>query len=617
MRTPFAVLGAALALAGSAAAPAAAAPLAFAPPITLSDQLAGGEPVLLTDPVHHTIVYSSHEGTTHIYKAGFASQTTFTFLTGYRNQVNNWVSSDGGKTFKFVDVSGTGFTQPPPQNTGFSDPDLTQDAGGRIYNTGINLANDSLFSSNDGGKTWDQGTAACHDGDRPWLSGVGKDQVFMVTNTAETTLSARVFESTDGGRSCSTSSRDVFGDTSGGESWTGNGKMIYDRVHDQLVMPTDFSKDNVAGIGVATAKSKSGAFVAHRVASVPGGIYAHWSSVAVDDAGGLFLTWDDNPVQQGSNTGCEDAPAPLGQAGPTPAPNTIHLAYSPDGGATWNTPVVIAAPANARVLWPWVVAGEQGNASVVWYQTNKVVDLACQNADMSIQAANVLGGDTAAPRVSTADPIGRPISKDGNICQSGTTCVATGEDRRLGDFFTNGIDERGCVLVASGDTTSPDPLSGGIRPVALPIFTRQTSGPALRGGGDCSGEQASLGLPASSSGTAPGAGGTGAANGASSGTAAKSCVSRRSFRIRLRAPKGEKLRSAKIYVAGKRKLSLSGKKLSAPVSLTGLPKGIFTVRVQAVGASGKRYVDLRTYRTCAEKRKPKAKKHTLKPKKRG
>src|SRR3954466_16094503 len=110
-------------------------PPAFPPPMFVDQQLAGGEPVLLTDPVHHTIVYSSHEGTTHIYKAGFASQTTFTFLTGYRNQVNNWVSSDGGKTFKFVDISGTGFTQLPAQNTGFSDPDLTQDAGGRTYHT--------------------------------------------------------------------------------------------------------------------------------------------------------------------------------------------------------------------------------------------------------------------------------------------------------------------------------------------------------------------------------------------------------------------------------------------------------------------------------------------------
>jgi hypothetical protein len=70
--------------------------------------------------------------------------------------------------------------------------------------------------------------------------------------------------------------------------------------------------------------------------------------------------------------------------------------------------------------------------------------------------------------------------------QSGTTCVATGEDRRLGDFFTNALDERGCVIIGTGDTTTKDPLTGGERSVALPLFIRQNSGPALRGTRDCS-----------------------------------------------------------------------------------------------------------------------------------
>src|SRR3954449_11818739 len=148
LRRVTGALIAGLAVAAAAPSLASAASMAFAPPIFVDQQLAGGEPVMLTDAIHHTIIYSSHEGTTHLYRPGFASQTTFTFLTGYRNQVNNWVSKDGGRTWKFAQFAGSGFTQPPIQNTGFSDPDLTQDAGGRVYNTGINLANDSLFSSN-------------------------------------------------------------------------------------------------------------------------------------------------------------------------------------------------------------------------------------------------------------------------------------------------------------------------------------------------------------------------------------------------------------------------------------------------------------------------------------
>jgi hypothetical protein len=71
------------------------------------------------------------------------------------------------------------------------------------------------------------------------------------------------------------------------------------------------------------------------------------------------------------------------------------------------------------------------------------------------------------------------------VCQGGTTCVATGQDRRLGDYFTNTIDGNGCVLIATGDTRLTDPTTGGAFPTARPLFLRQDSGPALRGTRSC------------------------------------------------------------------------------------------------------------------------------------
>jgi hypothetical protein len=59
------------------------------------------------------------------------------------------------------------------------------------------------------------------------------------------------------------------------------------------------------------------------------------------------------------------------------------------------------------------------------------------------------------------------------------------KDRRLGDFFTNGLDNRGCVLIATGDTTQSDPTTGQPLTVSLPIFLRQTSGAPLKGRGKC------------------------------------------------------------------------------------------------------------------------------------
>ena len=61
--------------------------------------------------------------------------------------------------------------------------------------------------------------------------------------------------------------------------------------------------------------------------------------------------------------------------------------------------------------------------------------------------------------------------------------------------------------------------------------------------------------------------------------------------------------------------TLTGRRrLASGITLRGLPKGTFTVRVEAVTTTGRHLVDLRRYRTCTVKRKSRPKRHTLKPK---
>jgi hypothetical protein len=446
---------------------AAAAPLRFGTPVFVDRSLAGGEPLVFADKIHHTLVYTSHEGTTHLYRPGFVSGATAEFGLNYRNQVNIWTSGDNGTTWKRVNFA-AGFVSPPVSNTGFSDPDLTQDAGGRIYNTGIDLANDALFSSSDGGRSWIQGTVNCSEGDRPWLAGARKDEVFLATNT--TRAGHQVFRSTDGGQSCPANGIPDTGD-SAGHHYDGNGKLLYDRKRDQLAEPITFDD----GLGVSTWKRGDAAFTPHRVYT--GSTYAHWPVLTEDGAGTLYLVWDTNPRVAGTAGGCNGSE--------TPAPNRIAMSYSKDFGQTWSAPSTVAAPADARAFWPWAVAGDAGKVSVVWYQTDKIADLECQPAELRVMQSTVTAASSGSPRSQTVDVVGRPIANN-NICQNGTLCVATGEDRRLGDFFTNAVDERGCVLVVTGDTTQKDELTGGERSVSLPLFVRQTAGPRLVGRGDCS-----------------------------------------------------------------------------------------------------------------------------------
>src|SRR5690348_5751190 len=129
LRTLLALAAATAALgAAGAATPALGAPLGFAPPVFVDQNLAGGEPLVTADPVHGTLVYTSHEGTTHLYQPGLATSSVLPFLVNYRDQVNIWTSKDDGKTWKIVNYQSTGFATNPANNLGFSDPDLTTDA---------------------------------------------------------------------------------------------------------------------------------------------------------------------------------------------------------------------------------------------------------------------------------------------------------------------------------------------------------------------------------------------------------------------------------------------------------------------------------------------------------
>ena len=341
--------------------------------------------------------------------------------------------------------------------------------------------NDALFSSNDGGVTWDKGTAQCHDGDRPWLAGGQANQVFLGTDTLEGSGSGhQVFVSNDGGNSCTLTGIPDNGSLADGGSWTAFGKLAYDRKTLGVVEPAIFQHgDGSFGIGISTLPFGGSSFTPHegyRGTSM----YAHWPAIAIDNAGTVYVVWDTNTRQAGTSGGCDGAE--------TPAPNQILMIATKDLGKTWTKPFAVAHPSNARVFWPWIAAGDAGKVSVVWYQTEPqdgMPDLDCQTGHVHVMEASLTGATGTKPAGTTVDAAGRPIHI-GWVCQGGTTCVATGQDRRLGDYFTNVVDGRGCVLIATGDTRLMDPLTGGPFPTARSLFLRQNGGPALVGKGTCS-----------------------------------------------------------------------------------------------------------------------------------
>src|SRR3954465_9785242 len=304
----------------TAGASAAGPAVGFDKPVFVDTELAGGEPLVFADYKHGTIIYSSHEGTTHLYRPGFTAPLgDLNFAGNYRNQVNIWTSKDDGKTWTRSVFGQTGFATDPSKNTGFSDPDLTQDEGGRVYDTGIDLANDAIFSSADGGLTWDKGNVDCHDGDRPWLAGAKKDEVFMADDgNTSGHVTARPGA---GGENSETTE---YPDNADGRN--GYGKLYYDHNTEQLLEPELYFGDDgsVNAIGLATWNRGDKEFKPHQIATTT--LFGHFPSIAIDAADNIYLTWDTNERDPNGKGGCGGAATPL--------PNRIMMAVSKDHGIT-------------------------------------------------------------------------------------------------------------------------------------------------------------------------------------------------------------------------------------------------------------------------------------------
>jgi len=95
---------------------------------------------------------------------------------------------------------------------------------------------------------------------------------------------------------------------------------------------------------------------------------------------------------------------------------------------------------------------------------------------------------------------------------------------------------------------------------------------------------------------------------------ARKCFSHRVFRIHLSDPKNDPLKEVVIRIRGRRiTVVRNAGKIVATISLKGLPKGAFTIKIHAVTVLGHHLSSRRTFHTCTRKivrpRKPKSHRH--------
>jgi hypothetical protein len=426
-------------------------PLQFGAPKYISTTQAGGEPVAITAQ-DGSIQVSTHAGTTHVYKNPNALPGAEDFVVGYGNQTLNFRSTDGGNTWTYIGLNGSPLGPHTLLSSGFSDPDYAMDAGGRIYNTEINLANVSVFSSSDDGQSYPVGNPLAGNGDRPWLTGQDPDEVYLYINSTPLHYLQR---STDGGKTFSLVTRD----------FPATGKLLNDPLNfsNGLIGPTD--------TGITISSDEGQTWKVHNGAKL-GKSTQFFGAPAVDKAGWVYS------AAAGGYSGVSD----------TKADGEVTFAYFNRLTEKWNTKKINIPMPAGDAMWPWMIAGDDGRVAVVWYQNlagkpNEFYIFAAQTLNAHGTTVTCDDGSTKfyEPQFSVANASGRPIHI-GKICLQGTTCNANpdfeGGDRRLGDFFSVNFDLNGRIYIASGDTRLSSRL-GTAKTVGNPIFIKQADGAPL------------------------------------------------------------------------------------------------------------------------------------------
>jgi hypothetical protein len=434
-------------------ADAEAPDVTFDQPVFIDTQRAGGEPVSVVAQ-DGSISVSAHAGTTHIYKNPDALPGSRDFLLGYTNQTLNWRSTDGGRTWVYTGLAGQREGPHSILSTGFSDPDYAMDQAGNLYNVEIDLANDAVYKSPDDGQSWPISTPLAAPGDRPWLTALEENEVFLYVNSLPKAMKRTtdpnllVWEDLPVPPVTSKSMPDPLNPDNGmiGPVGLGQFAITGDDAHNWQTYK--FGNVGRPILGKATQ---------------------FFGVVAVDNAGNVYQ------AAAGGYGGASDS---------TPDGEVTFTYYERATGITNTERINIPMPAG-DALWPWIIAGDDGRVAVVWYQNladdpNRfyIFTAVTHNAHGTTVSCADGSTKTAPPEWTVKNASVRPVHV-GKICLSGTTCNANPNfesgDRRLGDFFTVNYDHEGNLHITSGDTTLENPL-GGPKPVGNPIFIRQTEG---------------------------------------------------------------------------------------------------------------------------------------------
>jgi hypothetical protein len=248
-------------------------------------------------------------------------------------------------------------------------------------------------------------------------------------------------------------------------SVTQSGALIADNtggIHNKTLYVAYLS----GGFQVAVSTDGAKTFKVHKIdgANPSGG----FTKLNIDRKGNLYATWTQGNVVMLSVSRADQG-------------DNVD-----DPGSEWTDPIEVStAPLNVTIFAD-VIAGDPGRIAIEYYGTSaeaKDPDSVKPGAGgwwpyiaVSTNALCQVGiGPKCTQPTFHQTRIAHRVNHDDNICTAGTTCVATGGNRNLLDYFDISLDKQGHLGIVWVDTNNATKM--GFVKVA-----RQASGPSLYAG---------------------------------------------------------------------------------------------------------------------------------------
>ncbi|MDQ6694688.1 MAG: S-layer homology domain-containing protein [Chloroflexota bacterium] len=370
-----------------------------------------------------------------------------------------WKSVDNGDTYHTINRIR------PDVGPGGGDTSTEVDDQNFLYFTDLEgLANISASRTTDGGNTFTRNSAASQFAgvDRQWMAIDNGATPLAADNTQfltyrQAALGSYVASATDGQTFVPAQANPAASINDGAPC----GDLRFDPVNRYLYLPCGkANKVEVSAGHVALSQRTGITFTTSLAGNALGSAASLFPVLAVDTTGNVYVTYVDS------------------------ADHNVYLTYSMDHATTWSPPIRVNGNDANTALFPWIVAGTDGRVAIAYIATDTYGDPnnfpswfndkpAATAIKWNLYVNYLSGANTANPTNYQQKVTQHPMHY-GQVCTSGTLCLATGGDRTMADFLTVQHDNRGAIRIIYTDTTNQ--YHG-----ASVFEARQLTGPSLLG----------------------------------------------------------------------------------------------------------------------------------------